>query len=181
VVNYSAGTVSGLKTKAEILNIDGTVKWEKSAAVDSAEDSVVAPITMEYPENLSSVHFIRLKMTRGDVVVSENFYWRGTEENNYTALRSLPKVSLGAMTRVEKQGSRWILKTEISNISKHPALMVHLKAVRSKSADRILPALYSDNYVSLMPGEKRTIRIQIEDADTRGETPRVVLEGYNIK
>jgi hypothetical protein len=181
VVNYSAGTVSGLKAKVEILNLDGTVKWEKSAAVDSTEDSVVAPITMEYPEELSPVHFIRLKLTRGDAVVSENFYWRGTEENNYTALRSLPKVSLGAMTRVEKQGSRWMLKTEINNISKHPALMVHLKVVRSKNSDRILPALYSDNYVSLMPGEKRTIRIQIEDADTRGESPRIVMEGFNIK
>jgi hypothetical protein len=93
----------------------------------------------------------------------------------------LPKVSLGARTRVEKQGNRWILKTEMSNISKHPALMVHLKAVRSKSGDRILPALYSDNYVSLMPGEKRTIRIQIEEADTRGENPRIEIEGFNIK
>jgi hypothetical protein len=181
VVNYSAGTVSGLKANAEILDLDGTAKWEKTATVDSAEDSVVAPIILEYPKELSPVHFIRLKLTRGDTVVSENFYWRGAEENNYTALRSLPKVSLGAMTRTEKQGSRWILKTELVNTSKHPAVMIHLKAVRSKSGDRILPALYSDNYVSLMPGEKRAIRIQIEDADTRGESPRIVLEGFNIK
>jgi hypothetical protein len=180
VVNYSAGNASGLKAKVEILNLDGTVKWEKTATVDSAEDSVVAPITMEYPIGLSPVHFIRLKLTRGEAVVSENFYWRGTEENDYTALRTLPKVSLKATTRAEKKGGQWMLKTELVNATKHPALMVHLKAVRSKSGDRILPALYSDNYISLMPGEKRTIKIQIEDADTRGESPRIVLEGFNV-
>jgi len=64
--------------------------------------------------------------------------------------------------------------------SRHPAVMIHLNAVRGRSGDRILPALYSDNYVSLMPGERKQIRIQIEDADTRGESPRVVVEGFNV-
>jgi hypothetical protein len=57
--------------------------------------------------------------------------------------------------------------------------MVRLKAVRDKSGDRILPAIYSDNYFALMPGERRTIVTEVEHADTRGETPRVVVEGFN--
>jgi hypothetical protein len=52
--------------------------------------------------------------------------------------------------------------------------------VREKSGDRILPALYSDNYVSLMPGERRSIGIEVEDADTRGESPRVTVDGFNV-
>jgi hypothetical protein len=31
-----------------------------------------------------------------------------------------------------------------------------------------------------MPGERRTIHIQIENADTRGERPRLVLYGFNL-
>jgi hypothetical protein len=57
--------------------------------------------------------------------------------------------------------------------------MVRLKAVREKSGDRILPAIYSDNYVALMPGERRTIRTELANADTRGERPRMVVEGFN--
>jgi len=180
VVNYNAGHVPGLLAKAEILNIDGSVKWEKSALVDSTEDSAAAPIAIEYPAGLSPVHFIRLKLTRGNEVVSENFYWRGAEENNYQALRSLPKVKLDAATQVERHGEKWILKTDLKNTTTQPALMVRLKAVREKSGDRILPALYSDNFISLMPGEQRTVTIQIENADTRGESPRIVVEGFNI-
>ena len=55
--------------------------------------------------------------------------------------------------------------------------MVRVKAVREKSGDRILPALYSDNYVALMPGEKRTISTEIENADTRAERPRIATGG----
>jgi hypothetical protein len=59
--------------------------------------------------------------------------------------------------------------------------MLRVKAVREKSGDRILPAIYSDNYVALMPGEKRTVKTELEDADTRAERPRIVLEGFNLE
>jgi hypothetical protein len=179
VVNYNGGDAKGLTARAEILNLDGAVKWEKSAALASAEDSVASPIPMEYPAGLTPVHFIRLKLERGGETVSENFYWRGLEEGNYRAIRGLPKVKLEAATRAERQGSRWILTTELRNVSNQPALMVRLKAVREKSGDRILPALYSDNYVALMPGERRAIRTELEHADTRGESPKMVVEGFN--
>jgi beta-galactosidase/beta-glucuronidase len=181
VVNYSGGEARGLTARVEILNLDGSLRWEKTAAVDSAEDSTVSPLKMEYPSGLTAVHFIRLKLTRGGDTVSENFYWRGLEDGNYRALRDLPHVKLEATTRVEHQGSRWLLTTELHNVSAQPALMVRLKAVREKTGDRILPALYSDNYVALMPGERRTIRTELAHADTRGENPRVVVEGFNVE
>jgi hypothetical protein len=59
--------------------------------------------------------------------------------------------------------------------------MVRLKAVREKSGDRILPALYDDNYITLMPGEQRRLRTELDHADTRGERPRIVVEGFNVE
>jgi len=58
---------------------------------------------------------------------------------------------------------------------------VRLKVVREKAGDRILPAIYSDNYVSLMPGEHRTIRTDLAGQDTRGERPRMAVEGFNVR
>ena len=176
VVNYRGGDARGLTAGVRVLNIDGTVKWERSAPVDSREDSMVSPIHVEYPEGLTPVHFIRLKLTHGSDTVSENFYWRGLEEYNYRALRDLPAAQIPALTAVERQGDRWLLTTTLHNQSKTPALMVKLKAVREKSGDRILPAIYSDNYIPLMPGESRTIRVEVQDADTRGEKPSIVIE-----
>jgi hypothetical protein len=179
VVNYSAGNATGLTALAEILNMDGTRRWDKSAELDSSEDSIQTPIKLEYPEGLTPVHFIRLTLKRGGETVSENFYLRGTEEYNFRAIRTLPKVQVASNTKVEHQDQRWVLTTELQNKSSQPALMVRVKAVREKSGDRILPAIYSDNYVALMPGERRTIRTEVENADTRGEKPKIVVEGFN--
>ena len=179
VVNYSAGDARGLSAHAAVLNLDGSLQWEQTVTVDSAEDSTVSCIKLQYPSGLTPVHFLRMELKRGGDIISQNFYWRGLQEGDYRALRDLPKAALSASTSVERQGGHWRLATELYNGSKTPALMVRLKAVRERSGDRILPALYSDNYVSLMPGERRTIWTEVQQADTRGEQPRIVVAGFN--
>jgi beta-galactosidase/beta-glucuronidase len=180
VVNYSAGNQTALTAQIEILNSDGSKQWEKSAPVDIREDNVASPIKIEYLSNLTAVHFIRLKLTRGGETVSENFYWRGLDQDNFQALRKLPKVSVTANTQIEQKAGAWRLTTVLTNSSSTPALMLRVKAVRDQSGDRILPAIYSDNYVALMPGQTRTIQTELANADTRGERPKIVIEGFNL-
>jgi hypothetical protein len=180
VVNYSGGSPSGLTAHVQVVNLDGAVKWEKSATLASKEDSVQSPIKMEYPAGLSATHFIRLELKQGDKLVSDNFYLRGVEEENYQAIRKLPQASVHATTTSERRGDRWLLTTDLENTSSTPALMVRLKAVREQTGDRILPAIYSDGYIALMPGEKRRITTDLYEADTRGEKARIVVEGFNM-
>ncbi len=180
VVNYSAGEQKGLTARVEILNLDGSPQWHAEATLDSPEDSVRAPIAIRFPAGLSAVHFVRLRLSRGGETLSENVYWRGREEGNFRALRTLPTIELKATTRRERQGERIVLTTEIANPSAVPALLVRLSPVRATSGDRIRPALFSDNDVTLMPGERRTIRTELEAADARGEEPRLAIEGFNV-
>lgn len=181
VVNYSAGNVRGLTARAQIFNMDGALKWDKTVSLDSTEDTTLSPITIEYPSGLTPVHFLRLELTRGGETLSSNFYWRGLEEDNYRALRNLPNARVEQTTHIERVGDRWRLTTRLRNASARiPAIMIHLKAVRQASGDRILPALYSDNYISLMPGETRTIITELADADTRGEKPRIMIDAFNL-
>jgi hypothetical protein len=180
VVNYSAGSQSGLTAHAEVLNIDGSLKWEKSATLDSSEDSTQSPIQLEISKDSSPTHFIRLTLSSGDKVLSSNFYLHGLAEQDYTGIRTLPRVKVDVKTIVAQRGFQWFITIELYNVSASPALMVRVKAVREKSEDPIVPALYDDNYVALMPGERKTIHVDLENADTRGERPRIVVQGYNL-
>jgi hypothetical protein len=180
VINYSVQNGYGLTAVMQLLNIDGKVHWEKNVSLDCPEDSRVTCFGIEHPEGLSNVYFLRLKLLKGNEPVSENFYCSGLEQGNYKALRKMPKVNLETETKKELTGSRWYLTTILNNTTENPALMVRLKVVREKSRDLILPVLYSDNYISLMPGERRTVNITLGNADTRGENPSVIIEGLNI-
>ena len=181
VVNYSAGDARGLTALAEVLNIDGSIKWRKTAALDSAEDSVATCIPMEYPTGLTPVHFVRLTLSRAGSPVSKNLYLRGAQEGNYRAIRQLPKARVRTSTDTRRQGDHWHLTTQLHNLSAYPALMTRLKVVREQSGDRILPVIYNDNYFTLMPEEERTVQTELNHADTRRERPRMVISGFNVE
>jgi Exo-beta-D-glucosaminidase Ig-fold domain/Glycosyl hydrolases family 2/F5/8 type C domain/Glycosyl hydrolases family 2, sugar binding domain len=200
VVNYSAGKRAGLTVEASVVNSDGSVQWDQTATIDSAEDSVVAPIVLVFPATgLTPLHFVRLRLFAGAATLSENTYLRSLKTYtvpgasygrmhipDYPAfdlhmVRALPKVNLRSATTAEREGDQWVLSTEVQNSSKTPALLVRLKAVRETTGDRILPALYEDNYLTLLPGETRRIRTELRQADTRGERPAIVVEGFNVQ
>lgn len=180
VVNESAGEQDGLTAHAEVLNLDGSVRWEKTATLDSREDSTVAPFTVVFPAGLSKTHFIRLTLTRDGKVMSSNFYLRGDKDNDYTGIRDLAPATVKLKSHIERDSDGWRLTADLHNVSKTPALMVRIKAVRAKTGDLIAPALYDDNYIALMPGERQTLHVSVVDADTRGEKPRLIVEGYNL-
>ena len=73
-----------------------------------------------------------------------------------------------------------MLTTSLKNTSGTPALFVRLEAVRERSGDRILPAVYEDGYFALMPGEAKTVTTEVREADTRGEPARVLVKGFNV-
>ena len=175
VVNYSAGKVGGLQASVEILNMDGKRVDQKAVTLDSAEDSTSSVIRMSYPSGLTPVHFLRLALTRGSETISSNFYLRGLKQNDFRAIRELPAPKVEINSSGGRDGGGWQLRATVQNGGQSPALMVRVKAVREKSGDRILPAIYSDNYIALMPGESRSITVQFREEDTRGEKPKLVL------
>ena len=182
VVNYSAGTHKGLTAKVQILNMDASVAWEKEATVDSNEDTTNKCIKLAFPANLSKVHFIKMVLTENGKVVSDNFYHRSLEENNYQDLRQLAKVALQSTTTVDKNADgTWSAVSVIENKTSTPALMIRLNVVGSKDGQQLLPVFYSDNYFSLLPGEKKEVRMSWKDEDTRGNEGKVLITGYNVE
>ena len=181
VVNYNAGMQTGLTAVARVINMDGSVKWEKEISLECREDSTADCYKIDFRDGLSDVHFIKLQLLKDNDVVSDNFYWRGREDGNYRALNSLGKAKIDINTRVNKSAGEWTLAVDLINNTNIPALMIRLTAIGKESRNRILPAFYSDNYVSLMPGESKTITIKIDDRDTRGEKPAVSVSGFNLQ
>lgn len=180
IVNYSARNKKNLSAKAQLINMDGSVQWEKTTGLDSDEDTTIKCFKLLFPESLSKVYFIKLTLKEENQIISENFYWRGLEDGNYQALNDLPVVKIESNTTVKKEGEDWLLTTTIKNPTATPALMIRVKVVGDKDHNRILPVFYSDNYIFLMPSEEKSITMKLKNADTRGEKPIVEIAGFNI-
>jgi hypothetical protein len=182
VVNNNAMDQTGLKAEAMIVNYDGKVVYRTSADLDSKEDTTIPVFGLSFdsPE-LSDVYYIRLRLTQTGRQIADNFYCLGKEDGNLQQLHSLADVKIDAHTSIRKTGDKWEATVQLKNNTDVPALMIRLKVYGKKTGERILPAYYSDNYISLLPGEEKQITISFKDEDTRGERPAVEISGFNLK
>lgn len=188
IVNYNAGDYHGLNVRAMVMNTDGSVVWEKYGSFDSTEDTTVKCFAVEFPSEVSETHFIKLYLTDSEGnTLSDNFYINGTEYGNHQAMASMSKADVKVSSNFEKvadgseiHGDEWRGSVTLQNRSKVPAVMVRLNVVGKQDGGQILPMFYEDNYFSLTPGEKKTVSLRWYDADSRGNSPEVIVSGYNL-
>lgn len=178
VVNTRAGMQSELTAHAELITQVGEVKWQQETSLNIGEDQTVYCFTLPSDEatlsSLSPTYFVRLSLKDSQGRLrSENTYWRGIEDGNYKSLLSIPQADLDVQTQCQQVNDEWLIKACVTNKSNVPAMMVRLTASSSRSHQRILPVLYSDNYFFLMPGEKKEILVSMKTADCHGEKPEV--------
>ena len=182
-VNNTARPIGDLTATATVLNLDGSVKYARDFPVAVAATATSDVGAIDWPADLSPVHFVKLSLRDSQKrLISENFYWRAdpAHEDDFSALNTLPTVALAARAvRHDMGGDRRIVVT-LRNPATVVALMAHLQLRRARSGARVLPAFYSDNYVSLLPGETRTITIDAAGEDFAGEPPQVVIDGWNV-
>ena len=134
-----------------------------------------------HPEGLSEVYFLRLRLYKEETLLSENIYWQPLKNGDLSVLRKIPDIEPDITTKSSRKNGNWYLISTLKNHSEHPALMVHLKVVGDKSGKRMLPVIFSDNYLTILPGENAIVNMEIKNEDTRGEKPVIILDGINIR
>ena len=176
VVNYHAGDLKDVTATVRILNMYGKELKKQSKTFSINEDQTLGCFPLQVPQDITDVYFVKLSLTKTDgTLLSENFYWRGREEGNLRALRTLGETQLSIKkVKSERVKSE---KYAIKNTGQVPALMIRLKAVDSATGDLVLPVWYSDNYFFLMPGESKEVEIA-----TTGQQGRLIIkaEALNV-
>ena len=189
----------GLKLTAQAFNLDMSEKYSQQATLDAAADSTNKVLTLPEIGGLSPTYFLvlRLEDARGKLVGS-NFYWLSSkpetldwEKSNwyttptasyadFTALSQLPKVRLQVADRTERKGQDAITHVTLENSSKSLAFFVRLKVDRGKGGDEILPVLWQDNYISILPGEKREVTATYRAQELGAAQAAVEVSGWNV-
>ncbi|MGB6828873.1 MAG: sugar-binding domain-containing protein [Terracidiphilus sp.] len=181
VINNLPQPLSGAVAHLSIYNPDGVVAAQKEIPVNAPPSAVTNLGPVEFPATVTNLNFIKLDLRDAQgKLISSNFYWHKlADPDDLTGLNNLPAVTLNSQAQsADADGTRTITVT-LTNPSKDIALMAHLQ-LRRKSGDRVLPVYYSDNYVSLAPGDSKTITIEAGTSQFNGEDALVVVDGWNV-
>jgi len=189
-----------LKLTARVFNLDGTQKFSMDTALDATADSTAKAFDLPQIEGLSPAYFLDLRITDGSgTVVGSNFYWLSTKaetldwarsnENmtptasyaDYTSLAQLPKVKMNVSSRTERVANESVTHVLIENPSKSLAFFVRLKLDKDKGGEEILPVIWQDNYISLLPGEKRELTATCHASSIGEAAPVIEVSGWNVE
>ena len=182
VINNLPDPVTDAAAHISIYNLDGSMAYQHNYKLTAPPATATSLGPVDFPSSLSSVHFLKLELRdAAGKLLSDNFYWRAQPEHrdDLTDLDKLPTVNLEAQVQRKDADGMFLLTVTLHNPTANLALMAHLQLRRQHSGERVLPVYYSDNYVSLVPNETRTITIEAGLKALRGENAWIVLDGWN--
>jgi exo-1,4-beta-D-glucosaminidase len=202
VVNSRYESTSGLTVSAKLYDVNLEQKFSRQASVDLDADAAAKVFALpdDAISSSSPIYFLELALNDPQGrTVSTNFYWLSPKKNTYewgktsyrftpvssyedlTALGTLPKAgAMNVSATVETNAGNPAVRVRIKNPSQHLAFQVHLGIAPLAKQMEILPVLWEDNYVELMPGESREITAQFVSPDALKGGAQLIVTGWNI-
>ncbi|RCH64341.1 exo-beta-D-glucosaminidase [Streptomyces sp. SDr-06] len=203
VVNGRPAAASGLTARVTLFTTDGTQKYDRTVsgvAVGGDGASTTALTVPASVSGLSTTYLARLILADGSgKEVSRNVYWLSTEPDvldyantdwystpttayaDLKGLASMPKAAVSA-TGTTTTGTYGTSTTTVTvrntGPGAVPALLTDVHLVDTAGAP-VLPVRWSDNQVSLWPGESTTLTATYRTADLHGSAPRLRVSGWN--
>jgi exo-1,4-beta-D-glucosaminidase len=200
LVNHTLDNAHGLQADIRVRNLDGGVRYEKHLqGIELAGNRTLALATLPTIANLSTTYFVELDLSSADgKPVSRNVYWLSTKADkldwpksnwyltpltqygDLTALQTLPAATSQVHATSRRDGNDEVTTVTLTvpESSKAAALFQHVSIKRGASGDLALPIRWTDNDVTLWPGESITLTARY--ASQGKAVPVVEVSGWNV-
>ncbi len=182
VVNTTLSSTGPLTASAEVYSLANKLLLHQQAEVNVSADSEASAMQLVLaPLERKATILLELKLKDASgAVVSRNFYWLAGEKQDFQQLSRLPEAAVNATASAGRNGNLARVTVELKNTGSDVALQNKVTLLNAATGKRILPAYYSDNYVSLLPGEAETIEIDYPASVAKGAAPAITLRGFNL-
>jgi hypothetical protein len=191
--NMTPKTYNSIATNMKVFDLHGKVvseqTWNTPTLGPDAYGIKLATATADFAKSPTDLVFIRLtvKSSSGNML-GDTLYWHNWKDYmRYESLNRLPEVRIRATLSPKStvageigEGNDLYAIT-LSNNNSAPAVQTRIRTISSATNEDILPAFYSDNYFSLMPGESKTVTVEFNPKYLKGGRPVFKLSGWNTK
>lgn len=177
---------------ATVYDLQSKVVFNQSKVIDIPADGVVKDaLSIDFPDDISQVHFIKLQLRdAAGKIVNDAFYWRSKDQykgawtmtgpavSGFSDINKLPAAQLKVKTGVRKTTGKTLIEATVANPGTSLAFFTRLMLKDNNDAV-IKPAFYTDNFFSLLPGESKTIAIEIPADSFNGNEIHLITGSFN--
>ncbi|MDR2359896.1 MAG: hypothetical protein LBD85_01260 [Oscillospiraceae bacterium] len=157
--NHTPELYENLTLTVQVFSLYGRMVSEVKTNLPSLmpDSSGIVAGKADFTLSETDINFLRLTISSGNVIISRETYWHNRAEyQNYRELFAIPDPELD-LTAISADTLR------VRNAGATPAVLLRLK-VTDAAGDEILPSFWSDNYITLMPGEENQVSVEYNSA-----------------
>ncbi|MES2810535.1 MAG: glycoside hydrolase family 2 TIM barrel-domain containing protein [Bacteroidota bacterium] len=179
IVNNTFAKLRNITATVKLYNINGDVKPITTLVKELPASGVISLLSVKKEIAESAAEkgaFLALRLTDATKkTISDNVYWLADKKGEYSGLNEMPASKLRITT---KRLSKTKIAVTLTNSKAAPiAFFNRVSLIAPKTGERVLPTFYSDNYVSILPGEQKTV---VVDYDVPVMNPKIAVRGWNM-
>jgi hypothetical protein len=187
LVNTTRDAAHGLHVHVIVVSPENETLATKDLVVDTAAN-ITRPLFTLPVADLFAQHplvFVRLELRDAQgSPIADNFYWVAKDPSSYRALDKLASASVTSEMKAAPEATvdgekENVWSVHLSNTGSDAAIALKLTLLHADGT-RILPAYYSDNYLSLLPNEERTVTIHAPANAVGAGSAHISLRGWNF-
>ncbi|MCJ7821217.1 MAG: beta-glycosidase, partial [Bacteroidales bacterium] len=180
IVNATPKERKGLKVEAILSDETGKQIWKKDKEIIAAANSNVKLWDAEVPGRSEGVMFLKLKITYMSTgeQIDESTYWLPASGDR----KELTQLKEARIVAQMMKSNRGKFTVEIANSGDVAAFFVRMKVVVALTGEIASPVFFDDNYIVLLPGENRSITVDVNSlAPDKKNTPLLLeFRGVNL-
>jgi len=184
IVNNHALAMERMVARLLIFDADGKEKLSDDQLLpfSTATDYGINSALREWRDSICCSNrglflYLGLYVVGTDSLYDENMYWLPDATGKYSGLMTTPVAKPGVTAKVLRKG---VVSVTLSNAKDAPmAFFNRISVVDKKTKKRILPVFCNNNYISILPGQKKTLELSF--TPQQGMDPMVCIEGWNVE
>jgi exo-1,4-beta-D-glucosaminidase len=195
-VNETKADAVNLKASIRLFGLDSKLLFQKEVNFSVGSNKSEKVLSLD---TLTKTVFLDVRLYNNlGKQVAQNFYWLSAKQDvfawdkttwaytplkefgDFSGLKSLPATEILASYTSAKKGDNLELTTALENRSNTIAFFINLTFQDSKGY-QLLPVFWDDNYISLLPGEKRVLTCSIPESSLNKALPQLQISGWNVK
>lgn len=183
-----------------VYDINSKLLFEEKIMTDVAKNTSLKLIDLPFIKGLSKTYFLDLRLENGNKEIASNFYWLSTKKDeldyeatipswyyhtpsksysDFTQLNTMSEANVQSAITMIKDDKNTVFNIELENDSDKIAFFLELRLIDKATGNSILPAIWSDNYISLLPHERRNLNLTIKNKYILNKEYELIVDEYN--
>lgn len=175
LINTTDKPLKNMMVTVKVIDKDLKEHWSYSQEVSVDTDGYRELVTVPQKGKYGYNYFVKLELKDSTgTLISDNLYWFYSQHMDFSWLTDLKKPELQKEIIATKEQGEYVFLIRLKNTSSQLSFFNQL-TLTDAQGEEIHPVFWSDNFITLFPGEEKLINARVAISDSKGAEPKFAI------